>query len=337
MCALLRNGITEILYSGTLPKDAVSMINALTSIGAIVYLEDGKITVKSDRILNQNASVNLEECGTGYAFFKVLNRFPGWNLSVSCDGTLKNRDYSFADNVIVNNSEITVDASKSSQAVSGAIICSTFLQKKSDIVITGNVVSSGYIEMTAEVAELMSQSGTLTVEAEPDMTTASVFRAMNYLGANVKVRDCEKESLQPDAKAERIFREKGEIDLTDNPDLIFSVAVICASRYDNTTIKGVKRLKNKESDRASGACEMINSLGGTAFLKGDKLVVYGNGRLKGGRVNAKGDHRVLFGAFLASLISDGKIVVDSGDNAAEKSCPDFFELVKKLEVHENEN
>lgn len=331
-CALLRPGKVFIEYEGKLPKDVTYVIEAVRKIGPKVSLEDGLISIDSNVLLNKAAEINLGECGTGYAFFSVLNCFPKWNLKISCEGTLKARDYSFAKVDFDYLGNIVVNGEKSSQAVSAAIICAELAdEKKRDIIVCGKPCSGGYIEMTKKVLGQFQGKDELKVKAEQDGSAAAVLTAADYLGASIKINGRENTSMQPDKPVEKYF-DKNEIDISENPDLIFTLAVIAASKKGKTIINNTGRLKNKESDRAKGCAELINALGGDAKFFENRIEINGKGTLTGGCIAANNDHRVVFGAFLASLISTEDIVVYDAEEAVKKSWPDFFETIKALEV-----
>ena len=337
MCAFLRRGVTEITFSGELPKDVICVIEAVKALGAKVTVTENTVYLDSSgEIKERGGSVNLGECGTGYAFFRVLSQFPGWSIDVGRSGTLEKRDYGFADVEFDGCGNVIVDGSISSQGVSGAMIAATFCrEKKYNIIIKGKMASPGYVQMTADVLRLFDKTGPISVCAEPDFSAIAVFKAANYLGCDFTFPPFKGYSLQPDFSAESLFGSLSP-DVNKNPDTAALLAVIAANRTKKTVISGTGRLKNKESDRQNGTAELINALGGKAVVSGDKIEIFGTGGLKGGQVQAKDDHRVVFAAFLASLISKTDVTVDGAEEAVKKSCPDFFEILKAAEVQSDE-
>ena len=83
------------------------------------------------------------------------------------------------------------------------------------------------------------------------------------------------------------------------------------------------RLRLKESDRIASVCAALNALGGSAAPDGDRIIITGTGRLRGGVVDACGDHRIaMLGAAASALCEDPVTIV--GAEAVNKSYPGFF-------------
>ena len=60
----------------------------------------------------------------------------------------------------------------------------------------------------------------------------------------------------------------------------------------------------------------------------DGMNIYG-GSIKGARVNSYGDHRIAMTALIASLVSDGDILVDDCMNI-DTSFPTFIETANSI-------
>ncbi|HBR32637.1 MAG TPA: 3-phosphoshikimate 1-carboxyvinyltransferase, partial [Clostridiales bacterium] len=55
----------------------------------------------------------------------------------------------------------------------------------------------------------------------------------------------------------------------------------------------------------------------------------GTGRLKGGRANAMGDHRIAMSIAVAAVICDAPVIIENAE-AVNKSYPDFYTDYIKL-------
>ena len=119
-----------------------------------------------------------------------------------------------------------------------------------------------------------------------------------------------------------------EIDAGDIPDLIPVLAVTAAFCRGKTRIYNAGRLRLKESDRLEAVAEQINSLGGSAEINGDELLISGGG-LTGGRVSSNNDHRMVMSAAVAALRCPDGVDIEGGE-AVNKSYPDFFKHLKTL-------
>jgi 3-phosphoshikimate 1-carboxyvinyltransferase len=92
-----------------------------------------------------------------------------------------------------------------------------------------------------------------------------------------------------------------------------------------TTIRGAGELRVKESDRIATVVELLTTVG--AHVKGldDGFQVLGvPHRLRGGRVDAAGDHRIAMLGAIAGVCSQEGVSVDGAD-ALDVSFPDFAE------------
>jgi len=89
-----------------------------------------------------------------------------------------------------------------------------------------------------------------------------------------------------------------------------------------TVVAGAGELRVKESDRIAAVVDGLNALGGDAEASADGFVVRGTGGLRGGVLDARGDHRMAMLGAVAGLASrEGVLVV--GMEAAEVSYPAF--------------
>src|SRR5277367_1364599 len=96
-----------------------------------------------------------------------------------------------------------------------------------------------------------------------------------------------------------------------------------------TIVRGAQELRVKESDRIAGVVEGLRGLGGEIEATSDGFAVRGNGGLRGGRLDARGDHRMAMMGAVAGLASrEGVEVV--GMDAAAVSYPGFVEDLARL-------
>lgn len=114
-----------------------------------------------------------------------------------------------------------------------------------------------------------------------------------------------------------------DIDASDIPDLVPILSLVASVASGETTIYGASRLRLKESNRLFSVSNVLSQLGASITETADGLSVVGVERLHGGRVSAHNDHRIAMTAAIASLVSDGEIVID-GFEAINKSYPDFI-------------
>ena len=101
---------------------------------------------------------------------------------------------------------------------------------------------------------------------------------------------------------------------------ILAVAAACAD--GETHFKGLGELRVKESNRLETIVSEIGLMGMKAEISGDDLVIQG-GKLTGGQVDSRGDHRIAMSCAIAALVSTDPTEI-SGWEAVSTSYPDFI-------------
>ncbi len=102
------------------------------------------------------------------------------------------------------------------------------------------------------------------------------------------------------------------------------VALLGCFAEGETVVRGAQELRLKESDRIAGVVEGLRGLGGEIEATEDGFVVQGSGGLRGGTIDAKGDHRMAMMGAIAGLASKEGVEV-LGMEAAAVSYPGFVE------------
>ena len=121
--------------------------------------------------------------------------------------------------------------------------------------------------------------------------------------------------------------EAGEVPLAI--DELPLVALLGCFAEGETVVRGAQELRVKESDRIAGVVEGLRGLGATIEATDDGFVVTGAGSLRGGTIDAGGDHRMAMLGAVAGLASqEGVDVV--GMEAAAVSYPGFFDDLAAL-------
>ena len=101
------------------------------------------------------------------------------------------------------------------------------------------------------------------------------------------------------------------------------VALLGCFAEGETIVRGAQELRVKESDRVAGVVEGLRGLGADIQATEDGFAVTGTGELRGGTLDARGDHRMAMLGAVAGLASrEGVEVV--GMEAAGVSYPDFL-------------
>ncbi len=261
----------------------------------------------------------------------------------------------------------TLPGDVSSQYISGLLMALPLLPGSSSLAVTGNLESAAYVTMTEDVLSLsgvrFSKTGScyeipggqrpelpkeLSVEA--DYSNAAFFLSMGALSpVGIKVMGLSALSSQGDkavldlltAFGAECFREgdavlvrrRGlnglKIDASPIPDLIPVLSVVASVAEGSTQIIRAARLRLKESDRLHSTTEMLRALGADITELEDGLVIRGCRQLRGGTVDACGDHRIAMAAAVAACASSGPVTV-LGADCVQKSYPRFWEDFEQL-------
>lgn len=286
------------------------------------------------------------------ALCAALNKNGATTDGVTVKGRLKPGDY-------------TIDATVSSQYISGLLFALPLLDGDSRILFSGDPVSKNYIDMTVEVLTLAGirykrirkgfaipgrQEYRLPdeVTCEGDWSGAAFMLAAGALGKMASVRGLNVASLQGDRRILDVLRSSGaqitekgdrievrsdkkipfEVDLQNIPDLAPVLAALAATLPGKSRLKSVSRLQIKESDRLAAIQEMLHAAGIDSKKEKDDLVIFG-GKPLCGRFDGKNDHRMVMSSVLLAGVCEGESVVTDAE-AVKKSYPDFFDDYAKI-------
>jgi 3-phosphoshikimate 1-carboxyvinyltransferase len=100
------------------------------------------------------------------------------------------------------------------------------------------------------------------------------------------------------------------------------VALLGCFAEGTTVVSGAEELRHKESDRIAAVVEGLRAIGADIEAAEDGFAVRGSGGVRGGTLEARGDHRLaMFGAIAGLASREGVEVV--GMEAAAVSYPGF--------------
>jgi 3-phosphoshikimate 1-carboxyvinyltransferase len=107
------------------------------------------------------------------------------------------------------------------------------------------------------------------------------------------------------------------------------VALLGCFAEGETVVRGAQELRVKESDRIAGVVEGLRGLGAEIEATGDGFAVRGTDGLKGGTIDARGDHRLAMMGAVAGLASREGVEV-LGMEVASVSYPAFVDDLAAL-------
>jgi 3-phosphoshikimate 1-carboxyvinyltransferase len=260
----------------------------------------------------------------------------------------------------VAGGELSIDASASSQFVSGLLLAAPRFENGLRLRHTGVTLPSlPHIEMTIACLAARgvvvenpepglwvvppSEIQALDVDIEPDLSNAGPFLAAALVaGGSVTVQGWPEHTTQVGARMADILRDMGGvvthgpgsltvegghgihgITLDEASELAPTVAAVAALADSETVLTGIAHLRGHETDRLAALVAEITGLGGDATETDDGLIIR-PAALTGGLWHAYEDHRMATAGAIVGLAVPGVEVNDIGSTA--KTLPQFVEL-----------
>ncbi|MGY6555016.1 MAG: 3-phosphoshikimate 1-carboxyvinyltransferase [Wenzhouxiangella sp.] len=106
------------------------------------------------------------------------------------------------------------------------------------------------------------------------------------------------------------------------------IMALAAAAEGRTVIRGAEELRVKESDRLAVMCRELGRLGVRVEETPDGAILHG-GRIKGGRVDSHGDHRIAMSLAILGLVADGPVLIDNAE-WIRTSYPGFVDDLSAL-------
>jgi 3-phosphoshikimate 1-carboxyvinyltransferase len=158
---------------------------------------------------------------------------------------------------------------------------------------------------------------------------------LERMGARVSVFDRRRVGGEPVASVqvqtgELVATEVGAAEVPGLVDELPLVALLASHARGETRVAGAGELRVKETDRIEAVTDGLQALGGRIHSRPDGWTVTGvPSRLRGGRVEARGDHRIAMLGAVAGLASREGVVIEGAESAAI-SFPGFYELLESV-------
>jgi 3-phosphoshikimate 1-carboxyvinyltransferase len=123
-----------------------------------------------------------------------------------------------------------------------------------------------------------------------------------------------------------------DFDATDCPDLFPPLVALASYCKGTSSIKGVSRLKHKESNRAISLQQEFGKMGIEITLNDDIMQIKGNAYISGAILDSHNDHRIAMACAVAALKANESTTILNAD-AINKSYPDFYNDLKRVGVY----
>ncbi len=263
----------------------------------------------------------------------------------------------------------TVDASTSSQFLTGLLMALPLCEGASEVVVP-ELKSRPYVEMTLNVLAAFgiaiaheqfhrffiqgSQTyKAVTYHVEGDWSGASCPLVAGAIAGKVRVENLRYDSSQADTMILQALQRSGadldigddyvevrqrplvgfEFDATDCPDIFPALVALASYCRGKSVIYGAQRLTVKESDRGTALLTEFRKMGASIELYPDRMEIIGEIPLDGGTVESYHDHRIAMACAVAGLRSKHGVTIQNSACVA-KSYPDFFDDLSVLSVQD---
>lgn len=266
----------------------------------------------------------------------------------------------------IRGGRVEIDASASSQFVSGLLLAAPRFDVGLHLVHTGERLPSlPHIDMTIEalsrrgirierpaVGEWLVEAGVpraKEIAIEPDLSNAAPFLAAALVtGGSVAITGWPAHSTQPGALLPELLQAAGahvsrhggtltvrsgttirglDLDLSAASELTPTLVGLAAFAESPTTIRGIGHIRLHETDRIAALVGNLRELGGNAEELPDGLRIV-PAPLHGGRWAAHHDHRMATTGALIGLRVPGVEIDDIGTTA--KTLPEFTMLWERM-------
>lgn len=387
LAASLADSITDIKISA-LSDDITAAMDCIRSFGAKVIQNGNIIQVHPhENTIADIPCFNCNESGTvlrltlpvACAFydnstFKGKGRLIQRPLSPLKEELAKNGSRILQ----ISNSELsvcgkiksgiyTLPGNVSSQFISGLLFALPLLDGDSKIIITSELQSKGYIDMTVDVLKKFGISVVFDnnayfikgsqkyisphcIDVEGDWSNSAFWLCAGALGNDITVAGLEPLSIQGDSAVISILENMGaecnidshgikvsnsktltgiNIDLAQIPDLAPVLSAIATFADGKTLLYNAQRLRFKESDRIEAICDMLTSVGCTVQGDEDSIMINGKKVIPGGQANSHNDHRIAMTLAICATVAQKNITITNAE-AVAKTYPDFFNDYIKL-------
>ena len=385
MLSALASGPSEIL-NPLESRDSSLMIQALRQLGAEVESTPNSLRIKPKPISGP-AQIDCGLAGTVMRFVPPVAALAKGEISFDGDLAARARpmkttiDSLRALGVEVSGSglpftihgsgevlggEISIDASESSQFVSGLLLAAARFKNGLTLNHVGDSLPSmPHIEMTIDtlakrgvkVSKLSETSWQIEpgdisgrkVEIEPDLSNAGPFMAAALVaGGTVAIENWPTSTTQVGndfigllalmggrvSRAGNAMTVTGtgeiqgiEVDLSSAGELTPVIAALAALAKSKSIISGVAHLRGHETNRLKALVDEINSIGGNAIETHDGLVIE-PADLHAGLWKTYGDHRMATAGAIIGLQVPGIEIEDI--TVTSKTMPGFELLWSKM-------
>ena len=287
-------------------------------------------------------------------------------LGARVDGNGYSLPFDVTGNPRLAGGDITVDASGSSQFLSGLLLAGARYAAGIDIQhVGGEIPSRPHVQMTLEMLRARGVDiddttpdrwivppgsiQPLDVTIQPDLSNAAPFLAAAAItGGTVTIPNWPAPTLQPGDQIRNILEDFGaqvdltgstlrvegtdqihavDLDLSASAELTPVVAAVAALADDTSHLRGIAHIRGHETDRLAALETELDRLGSHVRQTHDGLTIHP--RILGGDLwRTYADHRMAQAGALLGLLVPEVVLDDIG--CTSKTMPEFEQLWTKM-------
>jgi len=158
---------------------------------------------------------------------------------------------------------------------------------------------------------------------------------LERMGARIAVYNRRRAGAEPVGDVQILHAElvATRVDADEVPSLVDElplVALAASHARGETVVAGAAELRLKETDRVEAVADALRACGAHVQARPDGWTITGvPARLRGGRVDARGDHRIAMLGAVAGLASREGVEIVGADSVAI-SFPGFYDMLDSL-------
>ena len=378
------------LTGALVSRDSALMISALQSLGAKIENGDTTNPTVHPASLEGDSSIDCGLAGTVMRFVPPLAALNRGTVNFDGDAAARRRPmkttidslralgaevenldgslpFTVVGNGFVDGGEITIDASSSSQFVSGLLLAAARFKNGLTLRHEGDhLPSMPHIEMTLQclrergVAVSEPEPCVWRVEPgpiaggakeiEPDLSNAGPFLAAALVaGGSVTISGWPTVTTQVGDEFDGILQQMGaeivrdergltltgsgeikgiDIDLSIGGELAPVIAGLATLATSPSRLRGIAHLRGHETDRLAALATEINRIGGNCQETEDGLLIEPSNELHGGLWRTYEDHRMATTGAIIGLRVPGIVIENIGTTA--KTMPNFTGLWNQM-------
>jgi 3-phosphoshikimate 1-carboxyvinyltransferase len=204
--------------------------------------------------------------------------------------------------------------------------------KLDEITVPGDISSAAPLLVAAA---LLPGSDLTVHDLGLNPRRTGLLAVLERMGARIAIFERRREGREPAGSVqveydELVATEVGAAEVPSMVDELPLVALLAAHARGATRIRGAQELRVKETDRVEAVADALRAVGARIRTHEDGWTITGvPQRLRGGRVDSRGDHRIAMLGAIAGLASREGVEIQ-GAEAAAISFPGFYDLLDSV-------